>query len=110
MEKRHVVLTVEATYDLADIEEYIEKEFSAEYVTVFQRKTDELIGYLSNPVVSFGNTFLIYRGLYVYRIVLSPSIFFYVIIENVIHILRVLREEQNWEYIISKDIDYHYDN
>lgn len=110
MKKRHVVLTVEATYDLADIEDYIEEEFSAEHVTIFQRKTDGLIEHLRNPIVSFANTFLMYRGLHIYRSVLSPSIFFFVMKENEIHILRVLREEQNWENIITRDMDYHYDN
>ena len=38
MKKRKVLLTNEAIYDLADIEDYIEQEFSAKEVIAFQQK------------------------------------------------------------------------
>ena len=71
-------------------------------------KTDELIKLLSETIAFTGKTFLLYRGFYIYMGLVKPSIFFYIIKNDEVHILRVLREEQDWNYLMTRDIEYHY--
>lgn len=67
MQEVKVILTWEAIYDIVEITDYIESDF------------DKI-------------------NLMIYKKPFPPSIIFYVVNEpkNEIHILRVLREERNW--------------
>lgn len=102
MQERKVVLTGEAIYDITDIADYIEAEFGKERADRFQNDMREQLQSIELTGGMFGKTQLLYRGLAIYKKPFPPSIIFYVIKGNEIHILRVLREERNWESILKK--------
>ena len=81
MQGRNTLLTREAIYDIADIAEYIEVDFGIDRADEFQNDIKEQINLL-----------------------------FYVIKEQEVHILRVLREERDWESILRKEQRYTYPN
>lgn len=51
-------------------------------------------------------TDLEYRGYQIYKRPFSPAIIFYVIIEEVVHVLRILREEENWSLYFRNNENY----
>ena len=58
----------------------------------------------------FGNTHIYYRSYSVFKKSFPSSIIFYVVKEpeDEIHILRVLREERDWENILEELQEYTY--
>ena len=108
MSKRNTVLTWEAIYDVIDIADYIESEFSAERADKFQEEIKEQFRLLSEVGVRFYQTGILFREYIIYMKPVSPSIIFYTIIDSEVHILRVLREESNWERILEREKIYTY--
>ena len=53
-------------------------------------------------------TEITYRGYYIHKKLFLPSIIFYIILDNEVHILRVLREERDWEPILQNIEGYSY--
>jgi len=104
MQERKVVLTWEAIYDVTDIADYIEKEFSRERADRFERDIRQEIKDISFLGGIFGNTHIYYRSYSIFKKHFPPSIIFYVVKEpeNEIHILRVLREERDWGRILKE--------
>ncbi len=98
MKKRRVLFTNIAINDLADIEEYIESAFSENVLYEFKEKVKETISHLEKMAGTYGKTDLFIRNYLIYKWVLRPSVFFYVIKEpeNEVHIIRVQREESDW--------------
>ena len=49
-------------------------------------------------------------GYSIYKNPFPPSIIFYIVMESEkeIHVLRVLREERNWESVLTRQHDYTY--
>ena len=110
MQEYNVVLTWEAIYDIIDIADYIESGFGMNAANRFQsdiKKQLEKLKYLGGV---FCDTNIVYRGLTIHRKLFSPSIIFYVISDDKkdVHILRVLREETDWERILKQTQDYTY--
>ncbi len=110
MQERKVILTWEAIYDVAEIAEYIEKNFGSARADAFEeniKKQMQAIGYLGG---AFGNTHIYYHSYSIFMKPFPPSIVFYVIKEPEceIHILRVLREERNWKRILEERKNYTY--
>ena len=87
MQKYKVIVTWEAIYDIAEIADYLQKR------SLGQRGLN-----------------LCYRGYSIYKNPFPPSVIFYIIIESEkeIHVLRVLREERDWESILARQHDYTY--
>ena len=56
----------------------------------------------------FLKTQIFYRGYSIHKKPFPPSIIFYVLMKDEVHILRVLREEQNWERILAEKEEYTY--
>lgn len=108
MQEHSVILTNEAIYDIVEIEEYIEDYFSYERSEKFRKDIYDKIYGLSSKAGLYGDTEISYRGYKIYMSIFSPSLIFYVIRENGVHVLRVLREERDWKRIISVDKDYTY--
>lgn len=110
MQGHKVILTWEAIYDVTDIAEYIEAEFGQNRSDRFQFDLEEQLEHLEYVGTMLGKTELLYRGYPIYKKVFSPSIIFYVIKESEreIHVLRVLREERNWEKVMSSRQEYEY--
>lgn len=109
-QKRKVILTWEAIYDIADIVGYIEVNFGKERADRFQFDIHNKINALSYTGEAFGKTRLFYRKYGIYKRPFPPSVIFYVIKipENEVHVLRVLRQECDWEKILYQEQSYTY--
>lgn len=110
MQEYKVILTWEAVYDIAQIAEYIETKFGRERADQFQYDIQQEIEKLGYQTERFPKTQLFYRNYAIHKKPFSPSIIFYVTIEftDEIHVLRVLREERNWEKMLEKQQKYTY--
>lgn len=110
MQERKVILTLEAICDVADIVDYIELAFGRERADRFEKDIRQefvSIGFMGGV---FGNTHIYYRSYAIFKKSFSPSIIFYMVKEakEEIHILRVLREERNWNKILKETKKYTY--
>lgn len=108
MQEYEVILTIEAVNDVVEIAEYIEIEFGEVLADRFQAKIKEEIESLRYMAGVFVRTPILYREYYIYKKVFPPSIIFYIIKEQEVHVLRVLREERNWKRILSIQQGYTY--
>ena len=108
MQGRNVILTWEAIYDIADIAEYVEAEFGIDRADTFQNDIKEQMNLLGSTNVVFGRTQIFYRNYAIHKKPFPPSIIFFVLKEQEVHILRVLREERDWESILKKEQKYTY--
>ena len=110
MQERKIILTWEAIYDITDITDYIESEFSMERADRFQSEIHRQIKSLELAGGGFGKTHIRYRNYFVYKMPFPPSVIFYVIKESEkeIHVLRVLREERDWAKLLSRQQAYTY--
>lgn len=110
MQEYSIILTLEAIYDIADIADYIEKEFGQHRADRFQSDIKNQLQSLSHSGTIFPKTQLLYRGYFIHKKSFSPSLIFYIIMEETkeIHILRVLRHKRNWADILSQKAKYAY--
>lgn len=110
MQEHKVILTWEAIYDVTDIAEYIEAEFGQDRADRFQLDIEDQLERLENMGIMLSKTDLLYRGYPIYKKVFSPSIIFYIVKEpeKEIHVLRVLREERDWEKVMTLRQEYEY--
>lgn len=110
MQNYKVILTWEAIYDVAEAADYIESAFGMERADRLQNDMHKQIGNLGITGVMFGATNIYYRGYCIYKKPFPPSIIFYVVkeTEKEIHVLRVLREERDWESALAERQDYTY--
>ena len=99
MQEYNVVLTWEAIYDIAEMAGYIESEFGISRADQFQRDMQNVIAKLGYMGDAFPKTQLLYRDYAIHKRVFPPSIIFYVCLDQTgeLHVLRVLREEEDWE-------------
>lgn len=102
----NVLLTIEAIYDVADIADYIAEEFGEDRALQFEvdieRQFDRLEYY------THADTGIRYRGHAIYKDVFVPSLIFFVVMDDAIHVLRVLREERDWRGALRKKQRYDY--
>lgn len=112
MPEHKVIVTWEAIYDMADIMDYIEADFGEERADRFQVEIKRELEKLSYSVPSLPKTQIIYRRYVIQKKPFPPSIIFYIVKAPAqeVHVLRVVREEQNWERILSDEKDYTYPN
>lgn len=110
MHERKIILTWEAIYDITDITDYIESEFGIERADRFQNEIQKQLRYLGIAGSGFGKTNMRYRDYFMYKKPFPPSAIFYIIkeLEKEIHILRVLREECDWEKLLTEQQTYTY--
>ena len=108
MQEHNVILTWEAIYDVADIAEYIEAEFGIDWADRFQADIKEQMNLLGSTNVVFGRTQIYYRNYAIHKKPFPPAIIFYIRKEQDVHILRVLREERDWESVLRKEQNYSY--
>ena len=110
MQRYKVTVTWEAVYDIAEIADYIEAQFGIARADRFQEEIKERLDKLETMGGIFGKTCLSYRGYSIYKYPFPPSVIFYIIRESekAIHVLRVLREERDWESILTRQHDYTY--
>lgn len=110
MQEYKIKLTWEAIYDVTDIVDYIELEFGITRADKFQADIREEIEQLRIISSSFIRTQIFYRGYSIHKKVFKPSIIFYIIDEKSqeIHILRILRQERDWDNILRGKQQYTY--
>lgn len=110
MQERKVILTWEAIYDVTEIADYIEQEFSRERADRFEYEMKREISEIGFLGGIFGNTHIYYRSYTIFKKPFPPSIIFYIVKEpeKEIHILRVLRQERDWEKLLKEKQDYTY--
>lgn len=110
MQNYKIVLTWEAIYDITDIADYIEEEFGQQRADRFQSDLNKELQSLSQLGIAFPKTQILYRGYSIHKKSFPPSIIFYIIMEKTkeIHILRVLRHEQDWENTLLQRSNYTY--
>ena len=108
MRENRIVLTWESLYDVTDIADYIEMDFGIDRATKFQLDMQQEFSKLKYTGSIFRKTNLLYRNYYIRMKLFSPSIIFYILDdeEKQISVLRVLREEQDWENILRNNQDY----
>lgn len=107
-EKYLVKWSFESIYDVADIADYIEMTFGQNRAEQFNDDIDEEIGSLCDMPSKYPDIGMYYRGFLIRKMVTSPSLVFYAVdeTESMIYILRVLREERDWHYILNKQNNY----
>ncbi len=110
MQERKVVLTWETIYDLTDIADYIERDFGKNRADRFEKEIRRHIRDIGFMGGVYGNTHIYYRSYSIFKKSFPPSVIFYIIKEpeNEIHVLRVLREERDWENILNEQQNYTY--
>lgn len=100
------LLTVEAIYDIADIADYIEDTFGSDRAVRFEVDLEDRLERLED--YEHADTGIRYNGYIIYKDVFSPSLIFFVVIDDVIHVLRVLREERDWRRLLERKQRYDY--
>ena len=110
MQEHEMILSWEAIYDITDIADYIEVYFGVERSDRFQKDIQEQMLSLKTVGGILGRTHIKYRSCSIYKKPFSPSVIFYIVKdpEKEVHILRVLREERDWETILSEEQEYTY--
>ena len=81
-----------------------------EILDAFQKDMEKQMEKLRVSGNAFRKTHICYRGYSICKKVFPPSIIFYIVkeAEQEIHILRVLREERDWEKILLRQQKYTY--
>ena len=104
-----VLLTSESVSDVAEISAYIQMSFGRTALATFKAKWEKQLDFIAANPKGSPCTEHEYRGLKVHVRVFKPSLIFYTHEEsvNTAVILRVLREESNWESILTDNGEYH---
>ena len=102
LENYNIRFVPSARRDLVRMKEYILKEFKyLQYAVNFDNKIREAIVIIKNSPKSFKNTGLTYKGIDIYMKSIKSYLFFYVVVDANISVLRVFKDRMNWEYIIN---------
>lgn len=97
---------------MTDITDYIEAEFGQIRADRFQDNIKRQMAKLGYMGSVFPKTHILYRNYSIQKKPFPPSIIFYVLMEDKqeVHILRVLREERDWQHILNNTQNYTYPN
>lgn len=91
-----------ARNDLVQMKQYILNEFKyLQYGVNFDKKIKEASTIIKNSPTSFKSTEFTYKGLEIYMRCIKSYLFFYVVDDKKISVLRVLKDGMNWEYIMK---------
>ena len=110
MQDYEILLTWEAIYDITDIADYIEADFGQIRADVFLDEIRREIAKLQYNSHIFPKTQILYRNYVIHKKPFPPSLIFYIPIDEKqeVHVLRVLREERDWQNILSRPHNYTY--
>ncbi len=110
MREYEVLLTQEAIHDAANLADHVETSFGKQRADRFQEELKAQLKKLETTGNMFMKTSLRYRGYAIHKKPFLPSIFFYIIKEEMreIHVLRILRQERDWQSILMTQRDYTY--
>lgn len=95
---------------MTDIADYIERNFGKERADRFEKEIKQQIENIGYMAGIYGNTQIYYRSYSIFKKPFPPSIIFYIMKEpeNEIHVLRILRQERDWEKILAEKQNYTY--
>lgn len=112
IEEYNVRWSIEAIYDVADIEDYIEENFGRDRADQFDDDIDSTGHSLSTNYRLSSNTGMIYRGLVIQKKIIRPSILFFCVDDDMktVYILRVLRHERNWQKMLRETTVYSFND
>lgn len=109
MRKKYTIKFVpSARSDLARMKRYILNEFKYfEYGLNFDNKIKEATTIIKSAPESNKVTEFRYRELDIYMRCVKSYLYFYVVEDKTISVLRVLKEGMNWEYIMKLWVKQH---
>ena len=97
MQERNVLITYEAINDIVDAEEYIRYSFGEERAIEYRNDIRNEIMSLSTNALMYRNSGFKYKQDIIYKKPFSPAILFWIVRNDGVHVLRVPREEYNWQ-------------
>ncbi|MCR5105298.1 MAG: type II toxin-antitoxin system RelE/ParE family toxin [Eubacterium sp.] len=109
MLERKVFVTYEAIYDIVEAREYINQYFGAERELQYNSDIKKEINSLSTDAMMYASSGCMYRGYIIYKKPFSPAIIFWVVKNDGVHVLRVPREEFDWQKFFDTHQDYEYE-
>lgn len=102
LEEYTVRFVPSARNDLAKKKRYILSKFKyQQYGINFDKKIKAATTIIKRSPTSFAGTVFSYRGLRVYMRCINTYLFFYIVDDDAISIIRVLKEGMNWEYTMK---------
>ena len=108
VQERKVLVTYEAIYDIVEAEEYINNKFGNKRAREYRADIKGELKKLTTEAHCYGTTGFEYRKYVIYKKPYPPSIIFWIIKENEVHILRVPRERYDWQGFFQNHTDYEY--
>lgn len=108
LQEHKILVTYEAIYDIVNAEENIRRNFGEKKAKEYLLKIYSEIKALSTDATFYGTSGFQYRGYTIFKKPVSPSIIFWIIKNNIVHILRVPREEYDWHNFFKNHQNYEY--
>ena len=108
MQERKVYVTYEAIYDIVEAEEHIRYKFGYKRAQKYRDEIKAQFKALSTDAFIYVATKFKYRNYTIYKKTFSPAIIFWIIKDDEVHILRVPREEYDWQGFFEKHSCYEY--
>lgn len=108
MQERKVLLTHEAINDIVDAEVYINGQFGEARAGRYRADIKKVLRNLSVEGTIYSESGFYYRNYIIYKKPFPPAIIFWIIRQNSIHVLRILRESYNWQRYFRTHRYYEY--
>ncbi len=108
VQERKVLLTHEAINDIVDAEVYITEQFGEARAEKYSADIKRLLRNLSVEGTIYCKSGFNYKNYIIYKKPFPPAIIFWIISQNSIHVLRILRESYNWQRYFRTHRYYEY--
>lgn len=100
--KYHIEYTYSSQSDVRRMRKYIIENFKyLEYAENFDKKILNALEKIENAPLIYKPTEFYYRGYRIYMRCIDSHLFFYIVENETIVLLRVLKDGMNWQYIIN---------
>jgi len=108
VQERKVLVTREAVNDIVDTEVYIIGQFGEVRAEKYRADIKKVLVNLSVEGTIYSKSGFNYKNYIIYKKPFSPAIIFWIIRQNNIHVLRILRESYNWKHYFRTHRYYEY--
>jgi plasmid stabilization system protein ParE len=106
-EIRNIKVSLQAVFDIADAEDWIEQQFGIDECDRYERELkDFLSDKLRFSAGIIGRTGVLYLGHMIYKMPYRVTNIFYFIENETLYIIRILRYEKAWERYIGHGENY----
>lgn len=106
-EIREIKFSMEAVFDIADAQDWITLRFGSKECERYEEQLKDFIwNKLRISAGVIGGTKVYYRGYEIYKVPFKVSNIFYFIRDDILYIIRILRQEQLWEKWIGQDEEF----